>query len=152
MSKLRALLIEIEDAGDSAIRAALASLNGQLLEPATTVPALFEPHPRDCRCGMCNLSEAPAPRIAKSNGAVHKRRDSVPAQLPPPSVDGTSSIRDRVLAMLAKRPRSSAELIEDLKCPPQSIYTACSTLKTEGRIVTRADDDHDGVRRWVLKS
>jgi hypothetical protein len=116
---------------------ARAALGGEAFIPSQIVKQAPEPAPvkraytRKAKPG--SVSKLTKPATAATDGRM-------PA-------DGPSA---KILALLAKKPMSSGELITASRLESGSVYTACGNLKTAGRIESRTDDDGDGTRRYYL--
>jgi hypothetical protein len=98
--------------------------------------------------------EAPVP--VRAVAPIERRRRKATGIAPAPeaqtpvSGDGDSgkARKARVLAALQKYPLSAMELAGRLGLRPAQVYMTCSTLKGEGQIESRIDDEGDGTRRY----
>lgn len=146
MAKLRIIDFEI---GDEALASSVAMIsaafgNQAVPPPATAAPAIAaEPAPR-----------APARAIAAAPEAEARRPKAAKPPASPMAVETEPSPREgsipaRILAELAKGPKSSLELANALELEPKQVYTPCSMLKTQGAVKTR-NDFPDGTSRYFL--
>lgn len=87
-----------------------------------------EPAPRATRRPARKAVES----AAHSNGASH------------------SATNDVLLKLVAKRPYTSGELIEQSGLKVQTVYVAMSSMKKQGRVETRRDDENDGQSKWYI--
>lgn len=62
-----------------------------------------------------------------------------------PADEDFGETKTTIFSLLARRPMTSAEIIEESKLAPTRVYTALSELRKSGRILTNPDDD--GTRR-----
>lgn len=151
MSRLRITQIEIEDGGEGVFRAAIESLSRRAPEP-TPSPAqvVFEDRERK-QIEKEKEPERAAPQREPVRRAAKKQLTAPAAPQPAKDPAGYVSISDRIVAALKKKPMSSLELSGFLKLEPKQIYTPCFTLKKQGLIDSKTDDDAAGVRRYYVK-
>lgn len=88
---------------------------------------------------------AAAPRrLAGSKAAVAK---AVREPAPSVAIASDSSLSDRILAAVSKRPMSAMELAAALDVPIAHVYSSCSLLKTKKGLLTNFKDETD-TPRW----
>lgn len=166
MATLRMISVELEVDGVAncaeIIRLALgggdvATVHTVIQErPSLPAPEIEEPAPASRRRGN-GVQGEPGTGERKHLHATPSRplAGAKPVDLPPVELhanakaDGPSQ---KILALLAKKPMSSGELIDALRCEPPYVYQTCSHLKAKGHIESRVDDDpsSDGTRRYFL--
>jgi hypothetical protein len=139
--KLRVLQFELEDANEEVVRVALNSLRPVMpvleeLEPP--LPVVAARQAGHVRIGRPKKLLAHAP-VEVANGVQMRAAPG-----------GGESIRQRILALLAKKPMSSIEIATALKLEPKQAYQSCAAMKSAGSIDGR-NDETDGTRRWFLK-
>lgn len=165
MATLRMIQVEVEAAPDTCVeilRRVLAGEDHAKVDRVEMTPeALREP---------AAIPEQPGPALSgrRENGAqgepatgTENRPHATPRRpLKAGKTDGAAELpsktqagpTERILALLAKRPMSSSELIDALKCEPHYVYSNCSAMKNKGHIENVIDDDpaSDGVRRYRI--
>lgn len=127
--------------------------NRVLVVDAALLESLFKPIHDDDQAPMTiNMHGAESTRTPeKRTAAFHVKRSEPKAAAPKaPEEPRGPSVRERVLAALGKKPMSSIELTDELRCAPAGVYEATIRLKNAGEIVGKTDDEHDGTRRWYL--
>jgi hypothetical protein len=148
MSSVRVVFAEI-DGSDQLVQAVLSQFAARVSKALAGPPASYaEIRP------MEGLAVAPAPKRLAGRKASAKKGaapsgDAGAAQ-PGPS-DSLGGLSERILALLAKRGRSSGELIAELKAKAADVYYYLGRLRKSGRVETRMDEA-DAVRRNYLKN
>lgn len=139
MARLRIFQIEIEDAGEGAVNAALSTLHRQIQLP--TPPHIVEQAPPVLLPAASEVS--PSPAKWASRDAPRKLVESSPLA---PKGD---TIVGKILLVLGKGPKSSIELTDVTGLEMSQVAPATSYLKGKGLIEGR-NDPSDETRRWFI--
>ncbi len=89
----------------------------------------------------------PAPNGKVKRPHKHKVDEKTAAK---PAEAGHGERTAEIMALIRKKPMSSGELIEHLKCNSSIVYSTTHVMKEKGMIEGKISDE-DGTRRWFPK-
>jgi hypothetical protein len=146
MAKIHAVIIDAEVENEETIRSLLSAIQGT---PRPAEAPVITEGPLQLASPVEQAPEQPPVKRAYQRKQPVKHAPIAAHESEAPRAGGPSIV-DRVQEALRKRPMSSMELIQFLKVPAQTVYTACSWLKSKGVVESKIEGD-DETRRWYLK-
>lgn len=142
MSRVRIVLAEI-DGSDAAVQAAINSFIGRFGAQDAGGADRVEAIAASVITPAIEAPAAPAPvKQRRTSGKEIAEKSQSSAAAAPAADSRLSPCEEKLLAILAKGPRSSADLVRDSGYTSGTVYPALKHLRDLGRVSTGADADN----------